>query len=153
MYIAQKIIPVKVYGRIITACLILLCANLALPQTTNAQTALTLTETFEEAERLFYASELERSYALFNSLSNRLCRSENYSELCVRSYIYRGTINRYDRNFDKAVDYYEKAENEAISKLAVGHELFVDLYVQRVYLSEEKNDLEGAKKWVEKIDE
>ena len=153
MYIAQKIIPVKVYGRIITACLILLCANLASPQTTNAQTGLTLTETFEEAERLFYASELERSYALFNSLSNRLCRSENYSELCVRSYIYRGTINRYDRNFDKTVDYYEKAENEAISKLAAGHELLVDLYVQHAYLSEEKNDLEGAKKWVEKIDE
>lgn len=153
MYSAQNILPVKVYGRIVTACLILLFTHLTYPLTVQAQTGLTLTETFEEAERLFFANELDRSFSLFNSLSNRLCGSENYNELCVRSFIYRGTINRYDRNFNKAEDYYEKAENEANSKLTPGHELLVDLYVQRTYLSEEKNDLEGAKNWLNRIDE
>lgn len=59
-------------------------------------------------------------------------------------------MKRYERNFEKAVEYYDTAESLANQKLDEGHDKVIEIYIQRVYLNEERNNLEEAKNWLRK---
>jgi CHAT domain-containing protein/Tfp pilus assembly protein PilF len=105
---------------------------------------------FTEAEENFLNNNINDAYHQFLRFNEEYCPDDALIEECILAKLNLSSLQRRKSEFDDAKKHLRQAELSAVNNLPPESPLFVRLYSQYAYLYDGLDDLDEAKKWVDK---